>query len=208
MNRAVRRTVLFIHESDFEAFIAVVREGLLRFNIKVIAYCLMPNHWHFVVICDRIEELSAWMHWIEGTHANRWNGAHGLRGTGAVYQGRFTAVPVQTEHSLIRVCRYVERNALRKGLVAAAEKWTWSSLFAVCENCHHLPLEPWPILRPLNWVELVNGPDNASELEDLRTLIRRNQPIGDSLWQKAVAPYIGQSMRPIGRPRKDPRPLS
>ncbi len=202
MNRAVRRTVLFENQADFEAFIAVVRDGLSRFNIKIIAYCLMPNHWHFVVICDRIAELSQWMHWIESTHANRWNGAHGLRGTGAVYQGRFTAVPVQTEHSLMRVCRYVERNALRKGLVPAAEKWVWSSLYAVCENCHHLPLEPWPILRPSNWLELVNTPETVAELQDLRTLIRRSQPIGDPAWQNAVAPYVGQSMRPVGRPRK------
>ena len=207
MNRAVRRTIIFQHRADFEAFVAIVREGLSKYKIRILAYCLMPNHWHFVVSCDRIEELSQFMHWMEGTHANRWNGAHGCRGTGALYQGRFKLVPVQSNDSVIRVCRYVERNALRAGLVPTAEKWVWSSLFAVCENCHHLPLDEWPILRPANWVEFVNTPDNEKELADLRKLLRRNQPIGDPTWQHAVAPYVGLSMRPPGRPRKESRPL-
>ena len=207
MNRAVRRTVLFEVVEDYDAFLAVIKEGLSRYKVKVIAYEVMSNHWHFVVICDRIEEVSNWLHWVTGTHAIRWNLAHGTRGTGAVYQGRFTAVPVQTETSLYRVCRYVERNALRKGLVEKAELWRWGSLFAMCENCHPIPLTRWPILRPTNWIEIVNQPENQAELDDLRKLLRRNQPIGDPAWQKAVAPFIGLSMRAPGRPKKDPRPL-
>lgn len=207
MNRAVRRTVLFEVTQDYEAFLEVVGEGLRKYKVKVIAYQVMPNHWHFVVICDRIEEVSNWLHWVTGTHAIRWNLAHGTRGTGAVYQSRFKAVPLQRERSLVRVCRYVERNALRKGLVPAAELWQWGSLFAVCENCYPIPLSRWPILRPVNWIEIVNRPENEAELEALRKTIRRNQPIGDAQWQKAVAPFIGLSMRPIGRPKKDPRPL-
>ncbi len=207
MNRAVRRTILFENRLDYQAFFAVVREGLAKYKIRVIAYEVMPNHWHFVVICDRIEEVSNWLHWVTGTHAIRWNLAHGTSGTGAVYHTRFKAVPVQKETSLIRVCRYVERNALRKGLVPAAELWPWGSLYAVCQNCHPIPLSKWPILRPGNWIEIVNRAENQAELEALRKLIKRNQPIGDPDWQKAVAPFIGLSMRPIGRPKKDPRPL-
>lgn len=207
MNRAVRHTVLFKQAADYEAFLAVVREGLGKFKIKVIAYELMPNHWHFVVTCDRIEEVSNWLHWVTGTHAIRWNLAHGTRGSGAVYHTRFKAVPVQRETSLIRVCRYVERNALRGGLVQSAERWQWGSLYAARNNCHLIPLSKWPILRPENWVEIVNRPENQAELEALRRTIWRNQPIGDAEWQEAVAPFIGLSMRPIGRPKKDPRPL-
>lgn len=207
MNRAVRRTILFKTAADYDAFLAVVREGLSRYKVKVIAYEVMPNHWHFVVICDRIEEVSNWLHWVTGTHAIRWNLAHRTRGTGAVYHSRFKAVPVQRETSLIRVCRYVERNALRKGLVGSAEAWEWGSLYAHCQNSHPIPLSKWPILRPVNWIEFVNRAENQAELEDLRRLLKRNQPIGDPAWQEAVAPFIGLSMKPIGRPKKDPRPL-
>ena len=200
MNRAVRRTVLFRTKADYRAFAAVACESLSRFRIRIIAYCVMPNHWHFVVICDRIEDLSRWMHWLCCTHANRWNGAHGTRGRGAVYQGRFRAVPVQKNRSLIRVCRYVERNALRKGLVTRAERWTWSSLAVVCKKCDRIPVEAWPIPKPANWIEIVNNPETESELAAMRTALMRNQPIGDREWREAVAPFAGLSLRDRGRP--------
>ena len=199
MNRAVRRTVLFQSGGDYDAFVAVVLESLRRFKIKVIAFQLMPNHWHFVVTCNRIEEISMWMHWVAGTHANRWNGAHGSRGSGAVYQGRFKAVPIQHGLSLVRVCRYVERNALRKGLVNTPEEWEWSSLHSVRNSCDLIPLSKWPIPKPENWLEIVNSVDLPLELDQFRTCIRRNQPIGDPDWQHAVAPFAGLSMRSRGR---------
>lgn len=202
MNRAVRKTILFQRDEDYDAFIRVVVQSLKLFKIGIISFELMPNHWHFVITCDRIEEVSNWMHWVNGTHANRWNGAHGTRGSGAVYQGRFRAVPIQSGASLIRVCRYVERNALRKGLVSDAEKWKWSSLYSACNNCDLIPLVEWPIPKPSNWLEIVNSDEMSHEFDDLRASIRRNQPIGDPDWKKAVAPFIGQSMRRRGRPKK------
>lgn len=208
MNRAVRRTIMFETTQDYDAFVGIVCESLRKFPIKVTAYCLMPNHWHFVVMCERFDDLSGWMHWLEGTHANRWNGAHGLRGSGALYHGRFKAVPVQKDRSFLRVCRYVERNALRKNLVPKAEFWAWSSLYATCRNCHTIPLESWPILRPADWIDQVNAPETEAELADLRRTLRRNQPVGDPQWQAAVAPFAGLSMRGVGRPRKGPGAMS
>jgi putative transposase len=202
MNRAVRRTILFETDSDYAAFIRVVCEALLRFKVRIISYSLMPNHWHLVVICESIKELSKCMHWLQGTHANRWNGAHGTRGRGAVYQGRFKAVPVQKKVSVRRVCRYVERNALRKGLVARAEDWRWSSLYALCKNCDDIPLGRWPIPRPSNWIEIVNTPESPAELDALRDQLRRNHPIGTRAWAKAVAPFAGLTLRRRGGQRK------
>ena len=207
MNRAVRRSLLFEYPQEYDAFLVLVREGLEKSLIKIIAYCLMPNHWHFVVTCDRIEHISKWLQWLSSTHAIRWNLAHNTRGTGAVYQSRFKAVPIQTETSLARVCRYVERNALRKGLVKAAEQWKWGSLHACCENCYPIPLQQWPILRPPNWVEIVNREEDPAQIASIRKTIWRNQPIGDPDWQKAVAPFAGLSMRPIGRPKRSPTPF-
>jgi putative transposase len=200
MNRAVRRTLLCVNAADYAAFLNVAREGLDKYQVKVIAYCVMPNHWHFIVLCDRIADISNWLHWVTGTHAIRWNIAHGTRGRGAVYQSRFQAVPIQTETSFYRVCRYVERNALRKGLVKSAEDWEYGSLCASCKSCD-------AILRPSNWIQFVNEAEEPPDLDALRQTIWRNQPIGDPAWQKAVAPFAGLSMRSIGRPKKDPRPF-
>jgi len=202
MNRAVRGTTLFTTSRDFEALATIFSQGFSDHDIDVISYQVLDNHWHFVVLCDRVADLSAMMHWGEGKHANNWAGAHRARGRGYVYQGRFKAVPVQTNTSLVRVCRYVERNALRKNLVAAAEHWAWGSLYARCNNCNVIPLCEWPIPQPQNWIELVNTPQTEAELADLRKCLNRNQPIGDPDWAKAVAPFVGMTLKPIGRPKK------
>jgi len=202
MNRAVRGTNLFVTEGDFSAFARILRETLFDSGIEILSYQVMRNHWHLVVSCQRIADLSTFMHDFEGRHANNWAGAHDARGKGYVYQGRFKAVPVQTSHSLLRVCRYVERNALRQNLVAAAEDWEGGSLHARCNNYYPIPLSEWPILRPVNWIELVNTPQTIEELAELRTRINRDQPIGDPHWVEAVAPFVGLTLRPRGRPKK------
>jgi putative transposase len=157
--------------------------------------------------CKRIADLSRLMHWVEGKHANNWAGAHEARGRGYVYQGRFKSIPVQTSHSFLRVCRYVERNALRANLVASAGQWTWGSLYARCNDYYPIPLSKWPVAMPDNWVELVNQPQSAEELDDIRRCIKRDRPIGDPNWVKAVAPFVGLTLRNRGRPKKlDPAP--
>ena len=204
MNRAVRGTNLFKTHRDFEAFARIVTLGLtrLRHHVRILSYQVMRNHWHFAITCDRIADLSKFMHWVEGTHANNWAGAHDARGRGYVYQGRFKSVPVQTSTSLIRVCRYIERNALRKGLVTRAEQWPWGSLYSQCSSHYPIPVSPWPIAQPENWIEIVNTPQTVREVRELRQCIERDQPIGDPEWAENVAPLLGLSVRPRGRPRK------
>jgi len=202
MNRAVRGTTLIENDRDFEALARILREALYQSRVEIVSYQVMRTHWHFVMICQRIADLSILMHRFEGRHANNWAGAHRSRGRGYVYQGRFKSVPVQTSHSLFRVCRYVERNALRQNLVARAEDWEWGSLHARCNDYYPIPLAEWPIPPPENWIELVNTPQSEAELADLRKCLHRDQPIGDADWVKAVAPFVGMTLRPVGRPKK------
>jgi len=202
MNRAVRGTTLFEDDRDFDAFARILREALYQSRVEVLSYQVMRNHWHFVMKCQRIADLSTLMHRFEGRHANNWAGAHRARGRGYVYQGRFKSVPVQTSHSLFRVCRYVERNALRQHLVAKAEDWTWGSLHARCNDYYPIPLSTWPIPPPSDWIELLNTPQSNEELADLRKCVKRDQPIGDAEWVRAIAPFVGMTLRPIGRPKK------
>lgn len=202
LNRAVRGTTLFETDKDFDAFARILRESLYQSRVEILSYEVMRNHWHFVMTCDRIANLSTFMQRFEGRHANNWAGAHRARGRGYVYQGRFKSIPVQTSHSLIRVCRYVERNALRANLVAKAEDWPWGSLHARCNDFYPIPLAKWPILQPSNWIELVNTPQTEAELAELRQCVHRDQPIGEAEWVKTVAPFVGMTLRPIGRPKK------
>jgi putative transposase len=205
LNRAAKRSLLFSGASDYQAFERVVHEAAQRTDMRILAYCVMPNHWHFVLWPEKAMQLSQFMHWLTLTHAHRWQKFHESVGTGAVYQARYKAIPIQTETHFLNVCRYVERNPLRAGLVQLAQDWEWSSLW---KREHRLAewLTPWPVLPPDDWTAIVNGLEPDDNLAHIRSAISRGFPLGDSDWTKATATKLGleSTLRPRGRPKKDP----
>jgi len=111
---------------------------------------------------------------------------------------------------------YIERIALRAKLVEQAKDWRWSSLFQFKQNerAGFDFVTDWPMERPQNWIELVNAPDNASELEDLRSSAQRGRPFGSADWVIVMAKQLGleSTMKSGGRPKQaekdfDGRPL-
>jgi REP-associated tyrosine transposase len=129
LNRAVVRLPLFKKDRDYEAFFRVLDEALDRHPIRILGYCVMPNHWHLVLWPKRDDDMTAFLRWLTHTHTMRWHAHYHTVGTGHLYQGRFKSFPVEQDDHLYTLLRYVERNALRAGLVRRAEDWHWSSLF-------------------------------------------------------------------------------
>ena len=121
LNRAVARERIFAKARDFEAFEEVIEQAKSRLPMRVLAWCAMPNHWHFVRWPHGDGDLSEFMRWLTVTHTQRWHAAHRTSGTGALYQGRFKSFPIQEDAHLFTVLRYVERNPLRANLVKEAE---------------------------------------------------------------------------------------
>jgi REP-associated tyrosine transposase len=205
MNRAAKKSRLFDNNSDYRAFLEIVSEAVTRFGVVFFSYIVMPNHWHFLLSSGVDRNLSRFMHWLEVTHARRWALAKGLDGQGAVYQGRFKAIAIQTERHFMWVCRYVERNALRANLVHRAEDWRWSSLWQRHNAGAGPLLADWPVSKPDEWIRHVNTPQTDAELEAFRHALRRGQPFGDADWLTA----IGQKLpRPRGRPRGCPEKMT
>ena len=136
--------------------------------MRLLASCLMLNHWHLVLWPEHAGDLSVYLHWLTTTHVQRWHGHHRTRGTGPLYQGRFKSFPIQEDEHLWTVCRSVERNALRAGLVTCAELWRWGSLSQRVQGWAGPPLSAWPCAVPAEWVDLVNTP----QTENWAALIR------------------------------------
>jgi len=130
VNRANGRLRLFRKDDDFLAFYNVLLEVHARHSIRILGWCLMANHWHFVVHPRRDGELSRFFASLGLTHATRWQVAHNAVGMGHVYQGRFRNFMIQEDEHLLSVLRYVERNPLRAAVVSRAQDWHWSSLHA------------------------------------------------------------------------------
>ena len=136
---------------------------------------------------------------------HRWNAHYHTSGSGSLYQGRFKSFPIQQDDHLLTVCRYVERNALRAGMVARAEAWRWSSLRQRSDATIVGPrLDAWPIAVAGDWVRYVNGTETEGELEALRRSVVRGAPYGAPGWQSRTAKRLGlqPALRQRGRPRK------
>jgi putative transposase len=220
LNRANARLPLFTKEADYAAFERVLGEAFQREPLRILAYCLMPTHWHLVVWPKpgAGRQVSEFMRWLTVTHTQRWHAHRHTAGTGHLYQGRFKSFPIASDEHLYTVLRYVERNAARANLVPRAEAWRWSSLWRYYrgdEEARQL-LSGWPIPRPEDWLRRVRRAETRNELEALRRSVQRGQPFGSEAWTVRMIARLGleHTVRPQGRPRKaetnsenDSRPL-
>lgn len=183
LNRGAKRCRLFDSADEYDGFEKLMIEARSRYAVAIYAYCLMPNHWHFVISPREDAALTRFMHWLTTTHARRWQLARKVGPAGAVYQGRYKAIPVSADAHFLRVCRYVERNPLRAQLVTAAEFWPWSSL----ARRHSAPagemLSCWPVAPPADWPCHVNREQTVAELTAIRSAIATDTPIGATAWQ-------------------------
>ena len=202
LNRSARRLRLFDSPDDYREFLHCLTRARDRIPLRILAYSVMPNHFHLVVWPSQDRELAQFMHVMTSTHAKRWHVWRDTVGCGAVYQSRYKAFPVQADRHFLIVCRYVERNALRAGLVQRAEEWPWSSLAESAETGTAVPTDDWPVQRPPDWPTLVNEIQFASELDQVRQAVQSGLPLGDTSWALHTARRLGLEAKPSGRPRK------
>jgi putative transposase len=198
LNRGNGRRTVFHQEADFAAFGNLLREAGERIDVRLLAYCLLPNHFHLLVWPRRDGDLSAYMMWLTTAHVRRYH--HHYHSSGHVWQGRFRSFPIQEDEHLLTVHRYIERNPVRAGLVARAQDWLWSSAARHREG--RPVLAAGPVAHAVNWLRYVNEPQTEAEVEALRECIRRRRPYGDDAWSQRTARQMGleASLRPRGRP--------
>jgi putative transposase len=205
LNRGNGRMQLFHKPADFDAFIKVLSEGLARYPVDLLTYCLMSNHWHLVLRPREAPALGRFMGWLGVTHVRRHHAHYGSRGGGHLYQGRFKSFPVQDDGHFLTVCRYVEANALRAAMVERAEDWPYGGLSARSRRSGKLPLSQWPVGRPANWMKLVNAAVEEPTLVLLRESVNGGKPFGSEQWVAKTARRLGleHTLRGAGRPKKN-----
>ncbi len=205
LNRANGKRRIFEHDRDYLAFEQVLAETQERVPIRILDWCVMPNHWHLLLWPLQDGDLSNYMRLMTLTHTQRRHAYRASAGTGHLYQGRFKSFVVQHDTHFFAVSRYVEANALRAGLVRRAEDWRWGSLWRSLHGKVDQPptVSPWPLNRPSNWLAYVNQPAEAAEVDGLRHCARHGRPFGEQSWVEHTAAQLGLgcTLRPRGRPK-------
>jgi len=193
INRANARMPIFFEEKDYLLFEDILREGVKKYDMRLLAYHLMPNHFHLVLYPKIEGDIQKFMQWITLTHTQRWHAHYKSIGYGHLYQGRYRSFPVQRDEHFLQLVRYVERNAKRAALVQKAQDWSWSSLnrreFGTEEQ--KKLLSTWPVAPDKDYLQWVNEPQPKEEVEVIRYAIQRGRPYGNDIWLAKTVQRLG-----------------
>ncbi len=206
LNRANARVQIFDEDKDYQQFVVILEEAVEKFAMRLLAYSIMPNHWHLVLYPKKDGDLQTFMSWLTNTHTRRWHVAKATVGQGHLYQGRYKSFICEQDQHLLTVLRYVERNAKTANLVKKAENWKWSSLWRreFGTEKQKVFLSVWPTDMPKNYLRMVNDPITIKELERLEQSEEKSIPFGKDAWiDRIVRKFdIEQVLHNVGRPKK------
>ncbi len=127
INRANGRLQIFNKDEDYQLFEQLLFETKELFDMRIIAYELMPNHFHLVLYPKKSGDLGLFMHRLSNAHTRKVHARTNTNGSGHLYQGRYKSFLIDRQNYLLAVIKYVERNAVRAKLVRLCEDWQWGS---------------------------------------------------------------------------------
>ena len=194
---------VFEEEADFRCYLGWLRECTDRYAVEIWAYCLMPNHVHYVCVPMTENALARTFNTLHMKYAQYFNAKKGL--TGHLWKGRFLSC-ILDDRSVFEEVRFIENDPVRGGLVERAEDYPWSSAR------HHVLGEPDPVMRPGCFL-MSAVPDWRSYLADRgdEPVLRRTwqslktgRPAGEESFVRALEAITGRRLTaaPRGRPRK------
>jgi putative transposase len=204
--RGNRRGDVFFSDADRSAYLHWLGEYCDFYGVQVLAYCLMSNHTHAVLVPERETSLEDALRALHTRFALRVNRIHGW--SGHVWQGRFFSA-VLDEAYLRAATRYVELNPVRAGLAERAENYRWSSAAAHCglrQDALLAPVDPWlpDMTTGPEWSDWLSEGVGPQEMQVIRENVRRSVPCGSEAFIQDLERRAGRPLRPArrGRPRK------
>lgn len=206
VNRANGRQTIFHKPDEYHHFETLLKNAVDRFDTRLLAYVLMPNHWHLIVYPKGDGDLSAFMQWLTLTHTQQYHVWKQTTGYGHIYQGRYKSFLVEKDAYLLTVIKYVERNPVRAKLAKRVEGWRWGSGYRRLDGSKKeksLLIDP-PVDLPRNYRTWVNEPDREDDLTNLRVSVNKGKPYGPMTWSERMVERFGLQLttHSPGRPRK------
>jgi putative transposase len=203
--RGVDRSDVFFTQADREVYLGLVQENLEDAAVRVLAWTLMTNHVHWVLVPEREDSLEVLIRRVAGRYAQYLNARKGR--TGHLWERRFFSCPVDPRREDL-VIRYVEWNPVRAGMVEEPEDHRWSSARAhlAGPEAELFPLLDWNdwVSRggSATWRELLARPEDTREWREIRRATYGGAPLGTIDFRRQLEQLLGRQWRPRGRPSK------
>ena len=207
INRANGRMKIFEDEADYKDFEYLLNEVKELYDMRIIAYVIMPNHWHLLLYPKKDGDLSRSLAWLGTAHTRRYHARTKTIGGGHLYQGRYKSFLVQDDTHLLTVLKYIERNPVRAKLSKNPEMWRWGSAF---RRIRGTPREkklfadsPTPL--PRNYAQWISEAESTEQLTNIRTSVTKGVPYGEESWRESMVTThnLESTLRNPGRPKSN-----
>lgn len=214
--RGNRRLPVFFSDEDRRDYLRLVSAAAREQGVSCLAWCLMDNHVHLILVPPREESLRSTLAEAHRRYSRMINIREGWRGY--LFQGRFASYPMDPAHLLAAV-RYVELNPVKAGMVRRAADWPWSSarshiagrsvegdaltdvtaLAGAAGN--------WERMLGRGWEAAGGGAGEGREAAEaidraIEARLRTGRPLGPDEWLEAMEARSGRALRPRKRGRK------
>lgn len=200
IQRGNRQQQIFFDDEDRMAYTSMLAHSLKRHDTRCLAWCLMDNHIHLILVPKSEDGLRAP---LASAHTNYAQFANRkLKVSGHLFQGRFLSYPMDDAHLMV-AARYIENNPVKAGLVSCAEDWRWSSARAHIAAHSDGLTDTQELGRHIaNWRAMLAGGLEASDL--IESALKLGRPLGTAQWVADLAAKLGRSFAPSqrGRPSK------
>jgi REP element-mobilizing transposase RayT len=124
-NRGSGKEKIFFNEGNYEYLLRLMKRYYQKHGATVIAFCLMPNHYHLLLRQETDVPLSKFVGVLFNAYAQALNNQQGR--TGTLFEGRFKHKCVDKWEYLVILCRYIHRNPVKARLVSKPEDWVYSN---------------------------------------------------------------------------------
>ena len=124
-NRGAHKADIFRDDYDFTFLLKLLKKKAKEFDISVIAYCLMSNHYHFLLRQNGTATISQFMQAVFNIYSKAFNSKYQLSGT--LFEGPFRAIMVKDKQYLTHLCRYIHLNPIEADMVVVPEQWHYSN---------------------------------------------------------------------------------
>lgn len=199
--RGNRRQQTFFGESDYIAYLELIRNLKDEAGVQIWAYCLMPNHVHFIAVPTRADSLASLYGKAHARYARRVNRTN--QWLGHLWQERFHSA-VMDESYAYAAARYVELNPVRAGLCKHPEDWPWSSAQVHLQGGSHSLLNDEAIRQLVpDWRQYLAQEADHVLVDGLRQRTRTGRPAGDLAFLVRLEELTGRDLRRrrVGRPK-------
>ena len=200
--RGNRRMQVFFNAEDSLAYKTLLAEHCKKAEVEVLAWCLMPNHVHLVLVPNDPDGLRRALGETHRRYTRHINRREDWRGH--LWQERFHSFAMDEAH-LIEAVRYIELNPVRAGLADTAAEWRWSSARAHLEARDDGLVSPGPMLdRVSDWQTYLNGESGEETISNFHRHGRTGHPLGNADFITNLEGMLGRRLKPkrAGRPRK------